>query len=84
MLFMWLREEFGMKSPRHNGRPDDRILDFVRPNGRLSERSALHRYLPPELTVPPVGEVAMSAESDDGLDPLEFRARWWPAPDMND
>ena len=72
-----------MKSTRHNGRGKDKTLDFTSPDGRNSERSAFHRYLPAESASAAIGKSTTDA-ADDCFEMTDFRARWWPAPDSTD
>ena len=64
---------------RQTGRtqPDyDRKTDFSAPDGRRSAgRTAAHRYIPGQ------DRLAYACEST-AADPYEFRARWWPAPEL--
>ncbi len=72
-----------MKNARHIGRTSaagDKKFEFASPDRRDSTRTAFHRYLPVESHAEMTAQISYSAHGDDNFD-LDFRRRWWPAPD---
>jgi hypothetical protein len=76
-------QEVTMKNARHNGRGDDRTVDFTSPD-RGTQRSAFHRYMPAETAGAALVQMSSTLRADDTFEMTDFRARWWPAPDMTD
>jgi hypothetical protein len=73
-----------MNHARHNGRGKDKTFDFASPDGRTKKRSAFHRYMPADADGASTGKTAATEGGDDCFEMSDFRARWWPAPDIND
>ena len=76
-----------MRNARHIGRTGgdyDKKFEFASPDARESRaRTAEHRYLPAEVRAESIrGKVATSRARDEDFSSLDFRARWWPAPDV--
>lgn len=74
-----------MPNARHIGRAgldDDKKLDFTSPDARSSERSASHRYFPQESRTSR-GKSARAARADEPFSAVDFKPRWWPAPDAS-
>jgi hypothetical protein len=72
-----------MKNARHIGRTsggDDKKFEFASPDARNTARTAFHRYLPVESHAEMTAQISYSVRGEDNFD-LDFRARWWPAPD---
>ena len=71
-----------MNHARQSGRisrDDDKKFDFVSPNARADGRSASHRYFPVEAKA---GNGGSGRGRADDFSSQDFKARWWPAPDM--
>jgi hypothetical protein len=71
-----------MPNARHIGRAgldDDKKLDFVSPDAR-ADRSASHRYFPQESRAAR-GKSAIAARAEEPFSAIDFKPRWWPAPD---
>ena len=74
-----------MRNARHSGRAGgeyDKKFEFASPDSRgSSSRTAGHRYMPVEARGEGRGAGSSRARDDD-FSQLDFRARWWPAPDV--
>jgi hypothetical protein len=70
---------------RHNasaGRDYDKKVDFASPDARGgAARTASHRYLPEETKAAPAAPARARRRVDDEFNSVDFKPRWWPAPD---
>jgi hypothetical protein len=73
-----------MRNARHIGRAGgeyDKKFEFASPDARGSaSRTAGHRYMPVEAREGRGGGSARAREEE--FSQVDFRARWWPAPDV--